>query len=113
MKRSTKILWGIATPLPILLIVIGVVCFFAFFVSNIVEMAQHAPPAGLPAPKPGPEFFNAFFKGFFLGYGLILMGVLSGFLVSISYFIHLVRTETVTKDMKTMWVVLFLVFHTL
>lgn len=101
MKRNYKLIWGVVTPVPILMIITGVICFFAFFISNIASL-----PKGTP-PPPG------FFAGFILFYVLLIGGVFLSFLLSISYFIHLVRNETLTKDMKTLWVVLFLVLHTL
>jgi len=99
MKKSYKVIWGGLTPVPILMIITGFICFFAFIFSNITNL-----PKGTP-PPPG------FFAGFILFYALFLGGIFLGFLISITYFIHLVRNEALSKDMKTLWVVLFLVLH--
>lgn len=105
MNKPTKIAWGIATALPITLTVLGFISLFAFFITKIPELEKHA-------PQP-PEFPQQFLMGFFLFYGLILVGVVLGFLIVISYFIHMVRTERLNKDQRTLWAVFFVVFRTL
>ncbi len=103
MKKSYKIVWGALTPMPIVMIVTGVICLFAFILKNI-------PAKGV---TPSPEFPGQILAGVFLFYGLLLLGVLLGFLIHISYFIHLVRKEGMDKNTKTLWVVLFLVVNIL
>ena len=103
MKKSYKIIWGILTPAPIILIILGVVCLVMFIAHNIPAKGT------VPTPPMPADIIGGIF-GF---YGLLLLGIFLGFLIHISYFIHLVRKEDMTKDMKTMWVILFMVLNVL
>lgn len=102
MKKTYKIIWGILTPAPIVMIIIGFFCFFFFIIRNLSK--------GMPAPPHVPE---EFLWAIFSFYGLFLLGIFLAFLIQISYFIHLVRNDALDKNMKTLWVVLFLVVNIL
>lgn len=103
MKKSYKIIWGILTPMPIVLIALGVICLLIFVICNL-------PANGAGTP---PEFPGHLLAGIFSFYGLLVLGIFLGFLVHVSYYIHLVRNGDLNKDMKTLWVVLFLVVNIL
>jgi magnesium-transporting ATPase (P-type) len=105
MQRPTKIIWGLATILPIFLTLVGFISFFVLIVTQIPEMTK--------TPPDPHQFPTRLFEGMILFYGMILVGVVLGFLIVISYFIHMVRTERLNKDQRTMWAVLFVVFRTL
>lgn len=106
MKKSHKIIWGILTLMPIMTIIIGVICMLAF----VIHIIPHLPQKGDPTPSDFPASFIGAIFGF---YALIAIGVISAFLVHVSYFIHLVRNDEIDKNMKTMWVVLFLIVNIL
>jgi nitric oxide reductase large subunit len=103
MKKSYKITLGILTPLPILAIILGIVAFFVFLIPNLPTKGQ----------IPTTDFPVHMFEGIAIFYVLIIGAVIFGFLINICYFIHLVRTEQINKDHKTLWVVLFLIFNVL
>ncbi|HVZ79575.1 MAG TPA: hypothetical protein VHE12_02095 [bacterium] len=105
MNKPVKVVWGIATVMPLMMTFLGIVCFFAFFITKFPELTKNA--------TPPPDFPKEMFVGIFLFYGLILAGVALGFLIVISYFIHMVRTDRLNKDQRTMWAVLFVIFRTL
>jgi magnesium-transporting ATPase (P-type) len=103
MKKTYKIIWGILTPTPIVMIIIGFFCFFFFIIRNL-------PAKGMPSTPHMPEDI---LWAIFSFYGLFFLGIILGFLIHISYFIHLVRNDALDKNMKTLWVVLFLVVNIL
>jgi uncharacterized membrane protein YedE/YeeE len=103
MKKSYKIALGIITPLPILAIILGIVAFFVYLIPNLPTKGQ----------VPAPDFPVHMIEGIATFYVLIIGAVIFGFLIHIAYFIHLVRTEQINKDSKTLWVVLFLIFNVL
>ena len=102
MQKPVKVLWGIATFMPLLMILLGAVLLIVFFVSIVGSMPKGNQP-------PPPEFFVTFI-GFYV---LILGGIFLNWALNISYFIHLVRTDRLDKNGKTLWAVLFMVFQTL
>jgi hypothetical protein len=101
-KKPVKIAWGIATLLPVVFVIGGFVAFFVFLIPNLTAKGGH--PSDLPVN---------FFAMIFSFYGLFLLGILMGFLVHISYFVHLVRADQLNKDFKTLWAVMFLVLNIL
>jgi magnesium-transporting ATPase (P-type) len=105
MNKPTKIAWGIATVLPLLMTILGIVLFVVFIITKLPELDKHA--------TPSPELPQQFLMGFLFIYGLILAGVGLAYLIVISYFIHMVRTERLDKDQRTLWAVFFVVFRTL
>jgi hypothetical protein len=102
MKLPIKILWIIGTVLPMVMVVGGIVSFIAYLIPNL-------PLKGTP---PSPEVLTHLIEGLASFYVLIASGFLLSFLVQISYFLHLVRSETLNKDQRTLWVIMFLVFRT-
>jgi len=103
MKKPYKVIWGILTPAPIFIAMLGAAFFILMILHNLPEK-------GTPNTNFNPTEFIGSLVGF---YALILLAVLLGFLVHISYFIHLVRNDNLNKDMKTLWVVLFLIVNVL
>jgi hypothetical protein len=103
MKKSIKISWGLATLLPIVFLIVGIVAILVFLIPNI-------PAKGTP---PSSEFPAHLVTGILGFYGFLLLTILTGFLIHVSYFIHLIRTDQINKDHKTLWVVLFLVLNIL
>jgi hypothetical protein len=102
-RKAYKVIWGAVTPMPIIMIAAGFILFFVFIFKNI-------PLKGATPTPPMPEEFIGAFVSF---YGLIILGVILGFFIHISYFIHLVRRDEMNKDTRTLWVVLFLVLNIL
>ncbi len=101
MKKSYKIIWGLLTPAPIVMIAAGVLCFLFAILKNLPEKGVTA----------APQMPEQLIGGLLIFYGLLLLGIFLGFFIHISYFIHLIRKDDMNKDMKTLWVVLFLVLN--
>lgn len=103
MKRSYKYIWGALTVAPILMVIVSIGCFILFIAAMIPEKGGSSTP----------DMSGSAIAGMVGFYGLLMLGMFLGFLIHISYLIHLVRNETLTKDMKTLWVVLFTVLNIL
>lgn len=97
MKKSYKIIWGILTPAPIVMILVGIICLFIFIIKAIPEKGA----------VPSPDMPGEMVGGILFFYILFFAGIFLSFFIYISYMIHLVRKDDMSKDMKTLWVVLF------
>jgi hypothetical protein len=65
------------------------------------------------AGKGSPEEVQRFLVPFVAAYMIVILSFILGFMVKVSYFVHLIRTDLVDKNAKTVWGVLFLFFNTL
>ena len=93
MKRSTKILLGVATIWPIIYIFLFIAVIFGF-----IAYSSNLPPNMAIGPS---EF--AFFAIFVLHFFTILLSL--G--LTVFYIIHAIKNESLESNMKAMWAVLF------
>lgn len=99
MNRTSKVLLGILSILPLVLLVAYFISFFFFFTSMIAEAGQHAP---------GDNNFPLHMLGNF-GMLFLIIGLMAllnlGLLVY--YIIHAVNNKTIESAERIIWVLIF------
>jgi hypothetical protein len=106
MKKSTKVLLGIASIWPVAyigLFVLSIILIFAF---------AAATEGGGPSPEPGGPVALLLPFGFMAFFALHLLTIADITALKIYYIIHAVKNQQLDQNMRIMWILLF-VFATL
>src|SRR4030081_1308545 len=99
MKKSTKVLLGLATIWPIVYIFLFAVVIFSVFIVAGLNSGPSAPGNNSPASI----FFPLGFVAFFIVHMLTIIGSLA---LTVFYIIRVFKTEQIDQNLKIMWMLL-------
>ena len=97
LKRSTKILLGVATIWPLIYIFIFMAVIFGMMAFSF------------GGPPPDPSFGPIFGIGFMAFFVVHFLTIMLGFGMTIFYIIHAIKNENLQSDWKAIWAVLFFI----
>jgi hypothetical protein len=100
MKKSRKVLLGIATIWPVIYMCLFVASIFSLILLS--GLNDGGPPIGGPQ-APGSMLFPLGFIGFFAVHMVTILGTLA---LTVFYIIRVIKTERLNQNMKIMWMLL-------